>query len=257
MSTKSWVRVVFIGLFAASLAFGQAASGPTLLTAGRKKVQEASKSAGGKADQALQDAMAIFQRVTTECPEDAPSLARAWLEIGRIQRRLGKAGEAKSAFEKAIALPGEERTLCDALLDLSTLARRAGRLEEAETHLRRIVEKHASQGSARAQALLKLGSVLKEARRDADAEACLRQCLADHGDRWRTAVDALDDLVMLKLRSEQMGEARKILEEHSAAMKARFAGTPTEPRLEKALQRMAGRGRIEREDGAPDEDDGK
>lgn len=225
-------------------------TGASLLAAARKRAQDATGRKGPELEAVLEDAIRLYGLVPDKFPDDGPSVARAWLEIGRAERRLGRSAGAEAAFRKASARPEEARTACDALHDLATLHRKAKKSEEARAALRQVIDGFPGQAASRAQALVRLAGLHRDAREYPQAEECLRRCLVEHADAWRTSIEALDDLVALKLRVKEPAEARRLLDTHGEAIKARFAGTSQEERVERALEKMPSRARLDRESGA-------
>ena len=101
-----------------------------------------------------------------------------------------------------------------------------------------------------------LAGLERDAKRAVPAQALLRQCLKEHGDLWRQSIDALNALVAVQLGLKDVSAARRSLDAHTAALRARFAGTDEEERVERALAKMPSRARLakaeaSRKEGAP------
>jgi tetratricopeptide (TPR) repeat protein len=248
---RKW-KFPLLGVFLAGALTAQE-SGPALLGAAKKRMEAAARATPAETKTAIEEALAILRRVPAAAADDAVSTARAHLEMGRLHRRAGRDHEAEEAWNQVLATTGaDERTVCDALADLASLHRRTGRLDRAEACLRRIVDQHPKQAGPRSMALIRLASTLRERKQDAEAMATLRRVLGEHGDRWRACIDALDDLVAMTLKAEGAPAARKLLDEHTQAIRARFAGSPSVERVEKALAKMSAVARLEgRPDPAP------
>lgn len=217
----------------------------SVLAAARKRVQEAAGRKGPELEAPLKAGLVLLESIPTRFPEDTASVAKAWLEMGRIHRRLGATGPAEAAFKKTLETPSEAGVAADALQDLASLYRRQKRREDAAAALQRIVDEFGAVPGERATALIRLAGLHRDAKAFDQAEACLRRCLAEHGDLWRSAVDALDDLAALKLRQKDVAGAKELLQSHGESIKARFAGTASEDRVEAALEKMSSRQKLE------------
>ena len=90
----------------------------------------------------------------------------------------------------------------------------------------------------------------RTAKRIDAAEAALRQILAEHGDLF-AAVEALDDLVALKIAQGRESEARTLLTSQGEALKTRFAGAGTRAGVQPVLDRIGARFKL-----VDDDDDG-
>ncbi len=220
-------------------------TGSSVLAAGRKRLEDAVGRKGAELTAVLEDGLRLLKTVPARFPEDRASSCRAWLEVGRVEKRLGRSTEAEAAFRKVLETPAEERPCCDALHDLATLHRKAKNADAAKAALQEVIDRFPGQPMERAHALIRLAGFHRDAKAFEQAEECLRRCLKEHGDLWRPAVDALDDLVALKLRQKETDEARKILDSHTEALRARFGGTGQEERIERALQKMPSRARLD------------
>lgn len=221
-------------------------SGRALVSAGRKRLQDARGKQGKERNAVLEDALRILRMVPEKFPKEGAAVARAWLESGRILRRLGRVEEAQGALERVLEVEGEARPACDALHELATLYTRARKRDKATAALQRIVSEHPQQGMSRARALIRLASLQRRAKQVSAAEELLRRCLKEHGDLWRPSIDALDALVSLKIKSKDLKQARSLLASHGEAIAARFADSPVEGRVRRALQKMKSRGRLEK-----------
>ena len=221
-------------------------SGKSLLSAARKRAADARGKKGEERKTILEDTLRILEMVPERFPKEAPSLARALVETGRVLRRLGRPEEAVSALERAVKVPDENRPACEALHELASLYRKAKQPEKAEAALQAIIDDHPQQALMRARALIRLASSKRSQKKLEEAAECLRRCLKEHGDLWRSAVDAVDALVALKLRAKDNAAARRLLDAHTEALKARFKGTKHELRVGHALQKMKSRARLEK-----------
>lgn len=228
-------------------------TGRSLLSAARKRAREARGLEGAERAAIFEDTLRILRMVPERFPDERPAVARAWLEMGRLLRRLDRGEEAVEALEKACTFTEEQRPVCDALHELASHYRKLREREQARAVLRRIVDEYPSQARPRARALIRMASLHREEKSYEKAEELLLQCLEEHGDLWRQAVDALDALVALKLRMKDIPGARSALDRHSKSLRARFAGTSLEARLERALMKMRSRPRLERMEGGPQE----
>jgi tetratricopeptide (TPR) repeat protein len=189
----------------------------------------------------LEEAAAILEQVAIRFPSEKPAVARAHLDLGRVRKRLNDVPGAEAALVQASQATEEPKVATEALHDLATIYRRTKRLQEAQQALDRIVAEFPGEGRQRAEALSRLASMHRSAKRIDAAEAALRQILADHGDLFAAAVDALDDLVALKLGQGREDDARGLHASHGEALRARFAGTRYENRVQPALDRIAAR----------------
>lgn len=226
----------------------------SLLSLARKQAQEAVGKKGGDLEAVLNKVVATYGEVIEKFPGDLSAVTRARLEMARAQRRLGKSEEAEAMFKRVLEAKEEKALCCDALHDLATLYRRQKKQKEAIAVLQDLVENYRDQTGERAQALIRLGGLYRDAKDFAKAEECLRLCLKEHADQWRASVDALDDLALLKLRQKDRDSAKEVLNAHTETIKARFAGTSNEERVERALLKMSSRARLE--GGATEPDDG-
>lgn len=219
-------------------------SGRALLSAARKRAMDARGKEGEERAAVLRDCERILAVIPEKYSNEKPAVARAWLELGRTRKRLGKLKEAQAAFEKVLLDRNEQRPCCDALHELASLHKKGKRPAEAIAALQDVVKSYPTQARSRARALIRMGGLYRDMKQMEQAEAMWRQCLKEHGDLWRQSVDALNALVALKLRAKDVREARRILDAHTAALRSRFAGTKEEERLEAALAKMTSRVRL-------------
>jgi tetratricopeptide (TPR) repeat protein len=218
-----------------------------LLAAADKRVDAARGKLGDELSRQLKDAAALYEALPQRFPQARPEVARAELGLGRVRRRLGEFGAAEAAWKRA-AESGESRPAAEALHDLATLYQKQKRVPEAEAALGRLVADFGAEPRERADALVRLGGLYRRTKRPADAETALRRVFAEHGDLLSPCLEALDDLVALKLAADKDAEAAEILGAQGAALKARFQGTKQESRLAATLDRIALRVK-----GAPDD----
>lgn len=222
-------------LGAAPLVAQETAKG--LLAAAEKRVDSAKGKLGEELAQALKESAAMFEAVTQRFPAAKTEVARAELGLGRARRRLGEFGAAEAAWKRAAA-SGETRPAAEALHDLATLYQKQKRMPDAQAALERVVAELGAEPRERAEALVRLGGLFRRLKRPVDAEAALRRILAEHGDLLTPCLDAIDDLVALKLDEDKDAEAAQILDAQGEALKARFAGTKQEARLGTTLDRI-------------------
>ena len=225
------------------MALGQD-SGQALLSAARKRALDARGKEGVAREKVYEDCVRLLTLVPERYPKEKIAVARAWLHLGRTYRRLDRPGDAEVAFGNVLRIPEEQRSCCEALHDLASLYRKGKRRGEATKSLQRVVDGFPGQVRLRAMALMRLAGLARDASAHARAETLLRQCLREHGDLWRQSVDALDQLVRLRLGQKDATGARGVLDAHAAALRARFVGTEDEDRLENALMKMVSRGRL-------------
>ncbi len=208
-----------------------------LLAAAEKRVDAAKGKLGEELATALKEGAAMFEAVTQRFPAAKAEAARAELGLGRARRRLGDFGAAEAAWKRAAA-SGETRPAAEALHDLATLYQKQKRMPDAQAALERVVAEFGVEPRERAEALVRLGGLFRRLKRPVDAEAALRRILAEHGDLLTPCLDAIDDLVQLKLDEDKDADAAEILSAQGEALKARFAGTKQEARLGTTLDRI-------------------
>jgi tetratricopeptide (TPR) repeat protein len=231
---------VLVAAAIAGTIFGQETAKGMLDVAAKK----AASAKGRTADESaaiLKEAAGLYEQVLAKFPAARSEGARAHLELGRIRRRLNDLPAAEAALKQAAAVSDEPRFATEALHDLASIYRRTKRLPEAQQALERIVAEFASEPRQRAEALSRLASLHRTAKRVDAAEAALRQILTDHGDLFSPAVEALDDLVALKIAEGRESDARSLLTSHGDALKARLHGSRYESRVQPALDRIATR----------------
>ena len=221
-------------------------TGASTITAARKIAAEATGLKGPMRDKFLEEALTVLQQVDERFPEDEKSRARAALETGRLQKRLGRPEKAVLAFEAAAAFSKEKNVASDALLDLSAVHRQTKDLRAAEAALRRLLTAYPDQERDHAEALIRLASIQRQRKEWSLAEESLRICMETHGNLWRYAVEALDDLVSIKIQNKDLEGARKDLEQGSAAIASRHENTSEEIKVLAALEKMGSRGRLVR-----------
>ena len=245
-----WKRMVLLSLCAllAAPLLAQE-TGRSLVSAARKRAQEARGKEKEEQVPIYEDSIRILKLVPERFPDDGAAVARAALEMGRLYRRLGRSDEAETAWLEVLKHPEEARPVCDALQDLASHYRRAKRLDDAAQVLLRLIDSYPDVGRPRALALIRLASVHRRQKDLVAAEERLRQCLNEHAALWRQSIDALDDLVAMKIRAKERKEARQLLDTHSAAILARFAETPQEDRVTDALRKMGSRARLDGPEG--------
>ena len=214
-------------------------SGRAMIAAARKRAAEARGLKGGERRKILEDALALVSQVPERFPSDTPSVARAWLESGRLERRLGREQKGREALAKVLEHPSEKRRCCDALHEIATSLRRVGQRKEAAAALSRLVAEFPDQARSRARALVRLGGVRRELKDVAGARSAYEQCLKEHGDQWRSAVDSLNGLVNLAVKEKDLPLARKTLKEKGEAIRSRFAGTRYERSSQRAFDKMS------------------
>ena len=229
-------------------------SARTLLSAARKRALDARVEEGAGKTAVYEDCVRLLRLIPERYPEEGPAVARAWLELGRTYRRLDRLPDAQQALQTASRMDGEPRVSTAALHDLASLHRRAGRRPEAAAALRAVVDGYPGQARSRARALIRLAGLERQGKRVEGARGLLRQCLKEHGDLWRQSVDALDALVALELAAKDLASARRCLDAHTAALRARFSATDDEDSLERALARMGARARLAKAEAGSDGD---
>lgn len=232
-------------------------NGRSLLSAARKRALDARGKEGAERTKVYEDCVRLLVLVPERHPKEKAAVARAWLELGRTYRRLDRKKEAEDAFNRVLLVPDEQRPCCDALHALASLLRKQKRRDEAKKALRRLVDGFPGQARSRALALIRLAGLERDAKNYDGADTLLRQCLKEHGDLWRQSVDALNALVSMKVRQKDMQGAREALEAHTASLRARFAGTDDEERLENALMKMSSRSRLKKAEAATKRGDGQ
>ena len=224
-------------------------SGRTLLSAAKKRALDARGKEGEARAVVLEDCARLLAAIPERFPDEKPAVARAWLELGRVHNRLDRTMEATAAFERVLEIKEEHRTCCDALHELASIHRKKKRPEVAIAALDRIVAEFPSQSRSRARALIRMASLHRGVGRIDRAEVALNRCMKEHGDLWRQSVDALNALVSLKLKVNDPQVARRVLDAGTASLRARFAGTKDEQRLEAALAKMTSRVRVAKAEG--------
>jgi len=222
--------------------------GRALLSAARKRSLDARGKEGPERVAILEDCERMLAAIPERFPDDRPAVARAWLELGRTRKRLGRTKDAAAALNNVLMVKEEQRPCCDALHELASLHRKAKRLDAAVSALETLVKDYPMQARSRARALVRIGGLYRSMRQFDKADGVLHQCLKEHGDLWRQSVDALNALVALKLSAKDPREGRRLLDAHTAALRARFAGSDDEERLEAALAKMTCRARLAKTD---------
>jgi tetratricopeptide (TPR) repeat protein len=212
-----------------------------LIDGAAKKAASAKGKTAEEAAALLKEAATMYDQVAAKFPAAKPEVARSRLEAGRLRRRLNDLPAAELALKEAAGFSDEPRIATEALHDLASVYRKGKRLPEAQQALERIVAEFPTEPRQRAEALSRLAAMHKAAKRVEAAETSLRQILAEHGDLFSHAVEALDDLVALKIAQGREADARTLLASHGEALKARFAGTRYESRLQPGLDRIASR----------------
>jgi tetratricopeptide (TPR) repeat protein len=241
---KILTTLVLAALFAATSPAQDAAT--AVLKTAEKAAAAAKGKSGDELAKALNEAFAIYETVAKRFPAAKPEIARADLGIGRVKKRLGDLAAAETALKRA-ADSGESRPAAEALHELATIYRKLKRLPDAAASLERVVAEFTSEPRERADALVRLGGLRRSEKKFDEAETALRRVLSEHGDLLTPSLEALDDLVALKLAADKDAEATELLDAHGAALKARFSGGKQEARLLAALDRM--RLRIKRDAG--------
>lgn len=220
-------------------------TGKSLLAAARKRATEA-RGLDAEAKAAIyEDVLRLLARIPKDFPEERPAVARAWLETGRFERRLDRPERAEAAFRRVLEFPDEASPMCDALHDLASLLRRKKEYAAATELLQRLVDEYPKQEYDRARAFLRLASLERQAKRPEVAAGHLERVLAEHPGRWRQCVDALDDLVLLRVGQGEHDAARQLLERHEAEIRERFAGGKSAERVARALDGMRCRTRLD------------
>ncbi len=240
------ICVALLGVLASAVSAQDSAK--AMLDAASKKAATAKGKNGDELNAILKEAAALYEQVPVKFAGSKAECAKAQLEAGRLRKRAGDLAGAEPLLKQAAAATDEPAVVCDALQDLATLYRRTKRLPEAQQALERIVTEFHSEPRERAEALSRLAGMHRTAKQYDKAEACLRQILSDHGELWSPSVEALDDLVTLKLAQGQEAEAKKMLQAHAEALKAHFHGTRYEGRVQPTLDRISLRFKIHDEE---------
>lgn len=161
----------------------------------------------GRLDRALPRAMAALESARAE--QDALREYRYAVQVGDLLDRLGRHDEALERFEEAGALRrrlGNPRFLRPVTGAAASVARRAGRLDEARTLLREALAE--AEGAARAEGLAALGRIAAEAGDTEEAQARIGQAIdaaVELGERdvlVRVAVAAAEASLELDRRDE-------------------------------------------------------
>jgi len=138
---------------------------------------------------------------------------RSEFEIGRLERRLGRAGEALDAFFAAASDPDASRSTCDAAwLEVGSLWAEAGRSDDARRAWRRVAERGA-EPLDRIRAFDRLGRTWIEAGDLEAAGGVLHECLielsplvseeTERGARTRRALESMQLVQQLARRIEE------------------------------------------------------
>ena len=153
-SWKSWtVRLAL--LFALSAAAGLPAQSADGVTSGSKDstqqgsgrealrrasrlVEEVKGQKGEQRDQALQRAERAYREVIADYSSDPSVCARAWFEVGELQRRLSNLSAASQAYGRALELD-PDRFGVRALLQQAHMQRRLSEWKEAVASYRKVV----------------------------------------------------------------------------------------------------------------------
>jgi tetratricopeptide (TPR) repeat protein len=135
--------------------------------------------------------MPLADRLLTRTLERNPAQVDALFLRGRTQSDLGNNGEAERLYGEVLArAPSHQK----AAYNMAVLARRAGRLEEAENLFRRAIK--VSSGRLKAKALHQLGVVLGERSRWSDAAESFRlaaQLRPQYFGHWLALGEALQE----------------------------------------------------------------
>jgi tetratricopeptide (TPR) repeat protein len=170
-----------------------------LLDLAAKKAASAKGHSGDELTAILKEAAGLYEQVALRFPAAKAEVARSQLDLGRIRKRLDDLPAAETALKQAAAVVEESKVATEALHDLASIYRKTKRLTEAQQALERVVAEFPGEPRQRAEALSRLAGLHRAAKRVDAAEAALRQILAEHGDLFAQVVDALDDLVALKI----------------------------------------------------------
>jgi tetratricopeptide (TPR) repeat protein len=112
------------------------------------KLVDAVKGLRGPArTEALTKAAAAYQQVIDRHPDDRGSCARAWFEIGELERRKANLAAAEKAYAQAVALDAE-RFGARALIEQAHMQRRLDRPDEALAAYRKVATLQPDSGRA-------------------------------------------------------------------------------------------------------------
>jgi len=179
----------------------------------------------GRLDRALPRAMAALDSARAE--QDAFREYRYAVQTGDLMDRLGRHDESLERFREARDLRrrlGNPRFLRSVTAAAASVARRAGRLDEARTLLREVLAD--AEGAARAEGLAALGRIAAEAGDTEEAEARIGQAVdaaVELGERdvlVRVAVAAGEASLLLGRREkarEAFGRAREMADKEIPA----------------------------------------
>ena len=249
--------MMMVLLFAAAGGLRAQDTGMSMVSAAMKTVGQATGMKGAERDAILEDGLRILMKVPESFPKDEPAVARAWLEIGRLQKRLARLDAALASLAKVLDHPGETRRCCDALHEMGGLHRRQKEREKAVMALTRVLTEFPKEKRSCADALVRIGGLKREMKDLEGAEAAFRQCLMDYGTLWRPSVDALDRLVGLYLRKKDEAGAREVHDKESKILVERFANGPEAEKVKRALSKMNSRARLDGKSAGDPQPEGK
>ncbi|MSR75565.1 MAG: hypothetical protein EXS14_08890 [Planctomycetes bacterium] len=222
-----------------------AQEGPDLdMRAARKQAAAAKATKGEEGKIAIAAARKVYEGIAEKHAALPVVACRARLEAGRLAERVRDMPGAEALFSAAVQCP-DTGVAADALGEIAALCSRAERKDEAEKWLKQLVEHCTEEEMDHANAMLRLGELARQRSRADEAAQWFRRIMNEHGGLWRPCVDALEELVELQLNSGDREAARRLYDGHALSLRARFAGSSAEKRLDVALGRLAARAKFE------------
>lgn len=191
--------------------------------------------------EALQRGIDAYRQVLSRHPEDKPSCARAWFEIGELLRRKLDLAEAEEAYEQAAALD-ESRFGTRSLLQQAHLQRRLDRPEEALASYRRLAKLDRNTGRGHT-ARRWIARCLEERGELTAAIATYRSAL-DITDNPRRVIELCNGLAKALLAQGDMDAAADVLARADRVVPSDDGEEAV--RLRKAVDRMSGKKALRR-----------
>ncbi|MEE9392847.1 MAG: hypothetical protein V3W41_10115 [Planctomycetota bacterium] len=223
-----------------SSAMGQDTAKSMLQLAGKTAKQARSKK-GEERAKVYREALVAYSKVVDNWPDALKEKARAFVETGRLHRKLKETPQALTAFEAALATPGQARAHVMALESMASLHRKQKNLKGVRETYERLIRDCAGEDRSCAKAKLSLASLARRAHQWNESDRLAKSVLDDTPQLWRENVDAGNAIVSGLIKRREWRKALDSLKAQDEFLRSRFESTETWAKVQKAMAKMSAR----------------
>ncbi|MCB1154762.1 tetratricopeptide repeat protein, partial [bacterium] len=182
---------------------------------------------------AFDQAIATYEGLRAESPDDKGIEVKVLLGTGAINREQGKYDEAIAKFRRAIEMSDDSAVVFEAYFQIEAAYRDSGQLEKEQAVLEETAKRFANDPTRLSQVRLALAEVMRKRGQFDEAEKILETVARD--DDAARAVSALNALVRLHMETGNEEKAAEI----TAQIQERFPNNTT-AQLDAKMDRAAG-----------------